>query len=171
MSEVGAVSLRPTTPHDADLLLAWATDPVTRAMSLNRAAITQVDHERWLADRLSRADCHLYVAMDGDGVPVGHVRFEPAGTDWRISVVVAPDRRGQGLARDMIESGVREMARQQVEGRIVAEIRPENEASRRAFTRAGFGRRTRLAEFDVYDLTFTAGRVNPRPRLSVEPLG
>ena len=171
MSEGGSVRLRPTTLGDASLLLAWANDPMTRAMSLSAATITPVDHERWLDGRLDSDDCDMYVASDEHGVPVGHVRFEPAGPDLRISVVVAPEHRGRGLARAVIESGTREIARRRVEGRIVAEIRPENEASRRAFERAGFLRGARVAEVDLYHLTFSAGRVNPRRRPSVEPLG
>jgi len=49
-----AVRLRRATASDADLLLDWANDPVTRAASFHPDPIDRSGHVRWLAARVHR---------------------------------------------------------------------------------------------------------------------
>ena len=78
-------------------------------------------------------------------------------SEWRISVVIAPEHRGHGLAAHVIGAGVRAFAAVRSGGRVIAEIRHENEPSRRAFESAGFEQRAHLADsVDLYE--FAVGR-------------
>jgi RimJ/RimL family protein N-acetyltransferase len=132
------LSLRPATADDSERLLAWRNDPRTRAMAVVQAAVERATHARWLATRLNDADTLLTIAVQ-DGEPVGTVRLDRHGRDEaELSITIAPEARGRGLARPAIELGVEHAHREWGVTRVTARIRPENTASRRAFAAAGF---------------------------------
>ncbi len=139
----GVVHTREVTAADAALLFAWANDPVTRAASLQTAPISWETHVAWLARKLADARCLFLVALDvaANDEPAGLVRFEPVGEEGerlRVSVVVAPDARGRGLAAPAIAAGVAALRARGRTEPIVAEIRSTNARSIAAFTRCGF---------------------------------
>jgi spore coat polysaccharide biosynthesis predicted glycosyltransferase SpsG/GNAT superfamily N-acetyltransferase len=103
---------RPATLRDAQQLWQWRNDPSTRAGSRSSAQVPWEDHLRWLTSSLTRTDRILLVVDDADG-PVGTVRWDlvqepggaPAGShDWEVSITVAPQRRGQSLARPLLRA-------------------------------------------------------------------
>lgn len=126
------MQLRPATGDDARLLFEWANDPQTRAASFNSDPIAWDTHVDWLQRRLNDRDTRIWIG-EVDGDPVGQVRFQRDGGEWEISVVVAPDARGNGHAASLIAAGTRELGEP-----IVARIKPANEASIRAFEKAGY---------------------------------
>jgi len=129
---------RPATRADRDLLLAWRNDPQTRAASRSRGIVEDAEHDGWLASVLADRDCTLLVACGADG-PLGSVRFDRAGEEAEISVVLAPSRRGAGLGTRMIaEATELQLASRPELRRVVAEVGPENERSLAAFQRAGY---------------------------------
>lgn len=135
------IALRPATTADAELLLAWANDPVTRAAGFHRQAIDPATHGRWLAARLADPAARLFVGLDAYGRPVGQLRLD-AGPDGRVEVgiSVAPEARGQGVGHDLLRAGL-DAAHTDPALRVdvyVARIRPDNEASIRLFTKVGF---------------------------------
>jgi GNAT superfamily N-acetyltransferase len=110
MTGATALTTRQATLQDAGLLWHWRNDPATRAASRFSAQVPWVDHLRWLATSLGRADRMLLMVEDADG-PVGTARWdlvreaddEPeARRDWEVSIIVAPQRRGQSLARPLL---------------------------------------------------------------------
>jgi spore coat polysaccharide biosynthesis predicted glycosyltransferase SpsG/GNAT superfamily N-acetyltransferase len=118
LSSAGASPLvaRPATLQDSRLLWAWRNDPATRASSRSSAEVPWEDHLRWLTATLDRTDRILLVVEDPAGTagPVGTVRWDlqaepavgPAGGDeWEVSITVAPQWRGQSLARPLLRAG------------------------------------------------------------------
>lgn len=133
------VILRPACWPDKDLLLEWANDPETRQNSFCPENITPQGHEQWLAAKLAAPDCRLWMAVFDGSEQAGMVRFDSAGNRAEISVNLAPHLRGQGLGSLVIETACARLFQEDsgVE-RILALIKPENQASLRAFTAAGF---------------------------------
>lgn len=131
--------LRPATEEDARLLLDWANDPAARAASFQGGAIGWEDHVAWLGRRLADPDCLLSLAETTEGEPAGVVRFD-LGADGvaTISLNLAPEQRGRGLAASLILAGCRELRRLHPAATVRALIKPENGASQKAFARAGF---------------------------------
>lgn len=125
------VSLRLATIDDADLLFGWANDPVTRASSFNSDPIVWEEHVAWLGRVLAEPGRRLWVAESGG--PVGMVRLDQSDGHEVISVSVAPGRRGEGLASPLIRAACAEAV-----GLVLAEIKPGNVRSQRAFEAAGF---------------------------------
>lgn len=132
------LELRPARVEDSGALLAWRNDPDTRAASRTTEPTSLDEHERWLVDVLANDARYLLVAELG-GTPVGQVRFDPlADESWEISVGLATEHRGSGLGAALIEAGTAWLWENSGAVRVAAEIRERNDASLRAFERAGY---------------------------------
>ena len=131
--------LRAAELGDARLLFDWANDPIVRAQSFTQATIPWADHERWFARKLGDPRCLLWIAEDAQGQPVGQVRFD-LGQDATaiISVSMAPDQRGRGYGATAIAQACAALRARHGSLTVLAYIRPDNLASQRAFSRAGF---------------------------------
>jgi RimJ/RimL family protein N-acetyltransferase len=133
------VRLRPATDEDVDLVFAWANDPATRAASFRSGEIPYEEHVAWFEAQLARTDRNPRIAELG-GAPVGFIRLDRS--DAReglciISVNLAPTARGRGLGAQALAAATHEAARLGFDT-IHALLRPENEASARAFQSAGY---------------------------------
>jgi len=146
---------RPATLDDAQPLWEWRNDPGTRAASRHGETVPWTDHLAWLRSSLARTDRLLFVVDDGDG-PVGTVRWDlehnnlehnileqDVEGEWEVSVTVAPDRRGQSLARPLLRagelalSGVARSSASRVTA-YLAVVHVDNLASVRLFETSGY---------------------------------
>jgi pseudaminic acid synthase len=123
---------------DAALLHRWRNDPGSQEMSLDRRAIPWPEHLAWTRRLLADAERLQLFAVEA-GTAVGAIRFDRVGYDATVSLVVAPEARGRGLAFEIIDGGTR-VARQAWSDlrALRATIRSLNFRSRSAFGRAGF---------------------------------
>jgi RimJ/RimL family protein N-acetyltransferase len=130
------IVLRQATEADAELLLAWRNDPVTRQFSLQTDPIALSEHQAWLAASLRNPDRRLLVGSIG-AEPVGTVRFDRLDDGaQRVSIAISPEWRRRGVGRALQRAACREVA----PSRLIAEIRENNVASRRIFRGCGFRR-------------------------------
>ena len=135
--------LRRADERDRRFLFDLANDPASRAMSFTQREIPWEDHVRWYETRLVDPETELFVAVAEQEARVGFVRFQrdDLNEPFEISVAVDPSFRGRGLASRLIHAGCVTCSRIREKDAVVdAFIRPENEASRRAFRKAGFQR-------------------------------
>lgn len=151
------IRLRRADERDAYALWIWANDPETRHASHDRAVIGWREHVDWLSRQLSSADAVVLIAEVGDGRPGGCARFDTAD-GWRtarLSYVIAPDARGQGLSRPMLEAAVAWL-RGEVAPRvtIIARVLPHNDRSLRVFRACGWNESA--AEQGAHLFTFQA---------------
>ena len=137
VSEKTNLSLRNAKPEDSRLYFAWANDPEVRRQSFDPRPIDWAGHQDWFARRLE--DALLLVAADEAGVPLGQVRFERKD-GWRINYSVGAEFRGFGLGGTMLAMAITELRRRHPGARLVAEVKPDNAASRRVFETLGFAR-------------------------------
>lgn len=147
---------------DCDVVYPWAMDPSTREMSVRQDEFTPEEHRRWWSDRQLPVAFHRWYMLREDADALAWVRYDavvpglPAWTGgpmvehWggaEVSLVVRPDRRGQGYGTRLLEMTTC-MAKAHLEtAPLVALILPENTASLRAFEKAGYqkaGGETRL---------------------------
>jgi UDP-2,4-diacetamido-2,4,6-trideoxy-beta-L-altropyranose hydrolase len=133
---VAALTLRPATLGDAEHLFSWRRDPLAQAMSFSSQPIEWNAHVEWMRRKLAADDCVLRVAEAG-GLPVGQVRFDLGASGNVLSYSLDPLVRGRGWSRWLITTAIASTPR--LRGReVMAEIKPENEASIRVFTRLGW---------------------------------
>lgn len=153
----GALGLRPADMTDEVELLRWRNDPVTRQNSHEHAVVDPHDHRRWMTARLEDPATRLQIAVL-DGEMVGQVRVDVEDAVGTVSITIAPERRGEGLAKDVLRA-----LQDQLEGDVqidalVAEVSPANDASRRSFLSAGFAPMAATADLDRFTWTNESNR-------------
>ncbi len=132
------ITIRPATLADAQILLDWRNNDISRSASLSRDEILFEEHLAWLAGVLEDADRTLYVALD-DGDPAGTSRFDIEGGGAEVSINLNPAYRGRGLSLPVLRASIEQFF---VDRRrrmpLTAQIRSSNAASIAIFTRVGF---------------------------------
>jgi UDP-2,4-diacetamido-2,4,6-trideoxy-beta-L-altropyranose hydrolase len=130
--------LRPAREDDGRLLWEWANDPQVRVAAFSWQPISWEQHQAWFASKMKDPSCRIFIAEDGGGRPVGQFRV-----DWRsqqegdIDVSVASEFRATGKGSALIDMGS-SRALLETGGCLHALVKVGNQASRRAFERAGF---------------------------------
>lgn len=133
------MKLRRVTRDDSMLLWNWVNDPQVRAASFHSEPISEAEHSRWFEAKLNNPNTAIYVAEDGGGTALGHLRFEwSREDDAEISISIAAGKRGSGIACTLIRKATEMAARDVGLRQFHAYIKPENRASIRAFEKAGF---------------------------------
>lgn len=125
------ITLRSAIIQDADLLLEWRNDPLTRNASHNTAEVKIDEHISWLKKTLNNANRRLYIAEE-NGVPVGNVRADFSDGVYELSWTVAPQARGRGVGKQMVA-----ILACQVSEPIRAEVKSGNIASAQIAKHAG----------------------------------
>jgi len=130
--------LRPATLEDCRLLWEWANDPVARRASFSLECISWEDHIRWFRTKLSDQSCYFYVLLSEEDAPIGQMRFDTSSNEAEINVSVAPNYRSRGYGARGIRIASKCLFQETDITRIYAHIKPDNDASIRAFTEAGY---------------------------------
>ncbi len=131
--------LREATKKDCTLLFKWANDPEVRLSSLSPDPIDWQDHVAWLTKKLADPSCHIFIASNTAGVPVGQVRFDlQQDGSVAIDLHTAKESRGQGYGTPLIVQAVDRLFSSTGIRTVHAYQRPENTASIRVFEKAGF---------------------------------
>lgn len=103
-SHAPGMVVRLATLEDSRALWEWRNDAGTRAGSRSSDPVPWLEHRTWLEASLTREDRVLLVVEDLLG-PVGTVRWDlESQGEWQVSVTVAPQRRGQSLARPLLRA-------------------------------------------------------------------
>ncbi len=134
------ILVRKATLEDSEHLFAWRNHPTVRAMFLDGEEVPWKSHLRWLRRTLADPD-RLLLIGEWRGAPVGQIRFDIRGEEAQASVTIDPELRRRGLGSRLIESGVRWLCSRHEVSTILAAIKPDNDASKKAFSRCGFVRR------------------------------
>jgi RimJ/RimL family protein N-acetyltransferase len=138
MTEV-ELRLVAATHDDCDDVFRWANDPITRSASFSSDPIVYEDHCSWYKVSLRKDTRRLFIAVR-ENTKVGLIRFDAFDEGWEVAEIginVAPEARGVGLGKTMLRAAADAAAQLGVRT-IVAYVRPENEASRRAFLAVGY---------------------------------
>jgi UDP-2,4-diacetamido-2,4,6-trideoxy-beta-L-altropyranose hydrolase len=136
---VGDLRLRAAQKDDSHLLWKWANDPQVRAASFSSDPIPWERHELWFSSKMRNSDCRILIAEDEDGKAVGQFRVDwRSSQDGDLDISLSPESRGRGYGARLIDLGVASASAERGGGRLHAFVKPENQASRRAFESAGF---------------------------------
>lgn len=130
--------LRAAREEDCGLLWEWANDPEVRSVSFSSDPIPWEHHVQWFKSRLASAHCQILIAIDGNESPVGQARFDINGKEAIISIGVDRKFRSKGLGTEMIRLAVQQLFNGSDVDVVHAHIKPDNEASIKAFKKAGF---------------------------------
>jgi UDP-2,4-diacetamido-2,4,6-trideoxy-beta-L-altropyranose hydrolase len=135
------ISLRPAKPEDARLLFEWRNDPVTRQVSFSSDEIQWETHVVWFEKVLHNPSRKIYIGeLMENKTPFGQVRFDfHSNESCEINIAVAPQWRGRGFGTILIREGINKIFQDFPGTRsILALIKPDNAASKKAFQKCGF---------------------------------
>lgn len=120
------ITFRNATINDARLLFVWRNDPITRLSSHNSDEIFFDSHVSWLNATLANPMRQLFIAEE-DGKPVGTVRVDrEQDGSAELSWTVAPEARGRGIAKKMVQMVADEVSET---CSVRAEVKKGNESS------------------------------------------
>ena len=131
------IEVRAATMQDADRLLSWANDPITRSNSFNPDRIDPAGHVSWLR-RVVDDESSLLLIGEYAGDPIGQMRFDKQDGQVLVSVGLSVDTRGKSLGAPLILAGVRAAQACWSAVSMLARIKDGNTASIRAFRVGGF---------------------------------
>ncbi len=129
------VSLRPATRDDVRRVWEIANDPTVRAASISTSSIPWDSHQGWFAARLAGGQPLLMVEIGARSV--GYVRFDDTPDGTEVSIAIEPEHRG-GLGGRVLQTACRSWDAAHAGAPLLARIKTENWASRRAFLGSGF---------------------------------
>ena len=163
----GEIKWRYARHDDVNIYFQWANDPETRRQSFSEDVINFSSHKNWFFKKINTADTTLFIfefdfTEPNYTVPVGQIRFEktivdsryPFGREAIVSLSINPHFRGRGLSSQLIKQGCKVYNFIQGLTVIYAYIKPDNQASVRAFERAGFTLSGESSKFGMPSLVY-----------------
>ena len=129
---------------DVKLVFDWRNDPVSRAAAHNSEPLVWEKHGLWFDAALKNSEREIYIVKH-EGIPVASIRRDRHQGHWLISIVVAPEQRGKGIAKALLWQFVRKFS-----DIHFAEIKPSNIASIKIFSEAGFKLIESLGKYQVW---------------------
>lgn len=126
------IRIRSASLDDAQRLLQWRNDPLTRIASFSEKAVSLSSHLAWLKASLASEERQIWVA-EWQGEPVGTCRADRLGEVWELSWTLAPEVRGRGLAVPMIQATIANFPQH-----FVAKVKADNLASQKVARKVGF---------------------------------
>ncbi len=133
------VTLRRATLDDLRFLFELRNDPAVVEASASGSGVDWRTHLLWFDHQLRKGSIITIVECDGERA--GYLRFDPLPDDpgtYEVAVGLTESRRNEGIGRVAIALGSR-VAEALGASRLVALIKPDNRASRKAFEAAGYG--------------------------------
>lgn len=131
------LNVRAASEADAELAWLWRNDPGVRAVSKGSAPIAWNDHSRWFAARLADWQTRLYV-LEAAERAAALVRFDGAGDEALVSIMVDPAARGGGIGRNALGLACAVYQDEHPGHDLIAEIGAANAASAAIFRATGF---------------------------------
>jgi len=148
---MGNIYLRVADASDMDLIFQWANDPLVRENSFSIREITYKEHVEWYEKLLHNKDCVLYILMNGEQ-PVGQARITVDGDIAEIGYSICKDQRAHGYGKELLRM-ITEQAWKDFPdiSKVIGKIKPENTASLKAFSSAGYKETYRVYEIQKSD--------------------
>ncbi|MEH2158828.1 UDP-2,4-diacetamido-2,4,6-trideoxy-beta-L-altropyranose hydrolase [Nostoc sp.] len=130
--------LRSVQQDDCRLLWEWSNAPEVRAVSFSSKSILWEHHVQWFKSKLINPNCIFYIAINKNDVPIGQIRYDIESYEATVSMSIDPKFRKQDYGSSLIKLTCKQIFYYSNITRINAYIKPSNQASLRAFSKAGF---------------------------------
>jgi len=132
------IKLRKVELSDCKKIWLWINDPLVRSVSFDSRPISLECHVEWFSAALIDPNLIYYIAIDKNANPIGQARFQIEAKEAVISVLVDPEYRGRSLGSLLIQDATEKFFIETGIEKINAFIKIGNEASRKAFAKAGY---------------------------------
>ena len=147
--------LRKADFSDEKFLLELRNDPIAIQWSVSGRGVLEFEHAQWFAEVMRSHDIILLIGeiqlpASSDSQPFGMVRFDAlAGQSYRVSIAVAAQFRGVGLAKALLDEAISYLKNHagHIKLKLWAEVHRENEPSLKLFRSVAFEDSCRVGEF------------------------
>lgn len=130
--------LRKATENDMDLLYEWVNEPGVRKSAFSTKKISYEDHKEWFHNIMRKKNCIQYIYMYEDK-PTGQVRIDILDDIAEVDYSVCVEKRGMGHGKRILLLLKQQIKKDALEVKhIVARVKPENIASKKAFLNTGY---------------------------------
>jgi len=133
------IVLRRAAPGDREAVFEWQRHPDTRRYANNPEPPSWEEHRAWFGERLTEPQTQLLIIESG-GEAAGVLRLDLMRREGQperlVSIAVAPEMKQRGIALAALRAARRLLPG----GSFIADVHPDNAASRALFERAGFAR-------------------------------
>jgi len=130
--------IRELRESDCEQLWEWANDPDVRAVSFSLEPISWEKHVEWFQLKLNEPNCVFQIATTGREIPAGQIRYDLDGDHAVVSISLDREFRGKGYGSLLIWHSAQELFHTMPVTTIHAYVKQGNEASVRAFQKAGY---------------------------------
>jgi RimJ/RimL family protein N-acetyltransferase len=134
--------IRSLVAADESKILSWANDKNTRENAVHSKPISPRTHKAWFRSILKSPESHQgFLCVDGRRKGVGVIRFSrqsPQDKVWEIHFNLAPEWRGKGLARPMLEKALTRFKKQVTQIHLMAKVKVHNLKSLHLLKSIGF---------------------------------
>ena len=139
----------------SEMLWQWRNDPITRKMSNNTEKISWEAHSCWFEKVLLDNSTKLYLGEE-IGIPIGVIRFDKCDNDeyvYEVSINISPESRGKGFGKKLINNGIRRFLKEVANCKLIrAEVKKDNESSKKLFKSCGFTSSKCEIEMSTFEL-------------------
>lgn len=130
--------LRRATENDMDLLFEWVNEPGVRKSAFSSRSILYEEHQKWYKNILNKDNCMQYIYIYANE-PIGQVRIDIFGDIAEVDYSVCAEKRGIGHGKRILSLLNKQVKKDAIEvKRLVAKVKPENVASKKAFLDIGY---------------------------------
>lgn len=132
------IMLSTVTKNNCKDLWIWRNHPRVRKTFFNSKPILWEEHLEWFYSKIKDQYTKIYIATIGKD-KIGVMRFEIMKNFVNTSVNLNPDFFDKHLGARLIEAATKKMFSQSKTSKpIIAEIKRDNIAAQKAFSKAGF---------------------------------
>ncbi|MBN3869131.1 UDP-2,4-diacetamido-2,4,6-trideoxy-beta-L-altropyranose hydrolase [Nostoc sp. JL33] len=130
--------LRSVQQDDCRLLWEWSNAPEVRAVSFSSKSILWEHHVQWFKSKFINPNCIFYIAINKNDIPIGQIRYDIENHEATVSMSIDAKFRNQDYGSSLIKLACKQIFYDSDINIINAYIKPTNQASVRAFSKAGF---------------------------------
>jgi RimJ/RimL family protein N-acetyltransferase len=142
------LTLRPVKKKDYETILEWRNDPDVRINSLTQHIISIDEHIEYWNDFLKNKTNFAFIVIH-DNNDIGVLKLKNIDkTTYEIDIFLSRSYRNRGLGSQVLKIA-KEVALKKGIKKLVAKIKYDNEASKKAFEKVGFSPKLIYYETEV----------------------
>lgn len=132
-----SITLRKADFGDLIFLYNLRNEETVRNASFSSAIIDLKTHKDWYKKKL-KDNNQLILIGEINKEKIGQIRFEIEKDHAEVSLAISPEQRGKGYGIELLNLGCQYVFSKLNINKIFAHIKPENSASLKVFSKAGF---------------------------------
>lgn len=141
------VSLRSVSKEDIKKIYEWRNNPRIRQKMFDTSKLNFDNHILYWNKRLADKNVFSYIIVSGSH-DVGLAKLDFFDGYYEVDIFISPDSQGMGIGTKAIKLLIK-LAKKKMIKKLVARVKPSNEASKKIFEKCGFKRKYIFYELEV----------------------